>query len=94
MFWDGDDDSTADCRRIFDNDAATTYTIALHLDDYPDLAEWSLRFANQERARAVLRDGLFWKQRAPVQCFPAPECRRRIGRCDRKGIGLRIRRDR
>jgi len=92
--YDYDDESSTAFPLIFEYEDTTTYTIALHLDDNPDLSEWSFRFANQERARAVLRDGIFWKQRVGVQCFPAPAYRRRAGRCDRKGIGLRLRRDR
>ncbi len=94
MFCNYDDESSTSSTTTLGYEDTTAYSIALHLDDLPDFSEWSLRFANQERARAVLRDGLFWKQPAAVQCFPAPAYRRRAGRCDRKGIGLRLRRDR
>lgn len=79
----------------FETEAVTTtYSIALPLDDYPDLSQWSLRFANRKRARMVLREGLFLRERVAGKCFPAPGYWRRSGRCDRKGIGLRIRKDR
>ena len=56
----------------------------------------SIKIASQvRRTRRVIRDGVKTKFDVPkMKCFYKPELNRKMPRCNRKGIGLRLRKSR